>query len=264
MAKVPEGIGLSDMEEKESATRIDNIVITCMIGLPDTTSVDLILFADLWWMLGVQMNSLRFPNLVVPIREPKCTVLVFGSGKIVVEGCKYVTEGIYVLREVCNMINRENGTNARCSEMIIQNVVANHRFNFGVNLQKLATDLGEYCVVTPTFPGARIREKPELQGTTAIVFWTGSLVVTGGVNTKQVRAVTEATREMLYPYRLKQGERKEDVLARCSMPYQTKKLGNRARNRKVPYKRRKISTGSQDSIPSLSELDREPTRIIFE
>ena len=259
------------MDEQHTPTKIDNIVITCKVGI----TVDLVDLADLWWMIGVQMNSLRFPNLVVPIRKPKCTVLVFASGKIVVEGCKYIKEGEYVLRVVCQMLRDAGYPEARCTEMIIQNVVANRRLAFGINLQALATELGEYCVVKPTFPGAGLKGLDPLRGNTGIAFWTGSLVITGGVNTRQIREVSDAMIDFLRRYRLLEGETKESVLAKCKMPYQNKKMGNRRHVRVHPYRMGKGKgsragppSDSEDSdgggIPLPSELRTEPNRILFE
>lgn len=194
----------------QDTLRIENIVITTNVEV----AINLHSLSNQWRELGVQMNLQRFPNLVWAIFKPKVTVLIFGSGKIVAEGCKVVSEGVYILRLVCGMLNDAGYEDARCGSMTIQNVVGNKFFPFPVNLYKLSESLGEFCSYGDTFPGARVRNMPQLEGTTAIIFWTGSDLITGGRSTRQVKRVSNRILGMINSSRFLEGETKESIIAK--------------------------------------------------
>ncbi len=191
-------------------TKITNIVITTQV----TNFINLDHIATIWKYLGVQYNSKKFPDLVWRIMKPKCTILMFRSGKIVAEGCQYTEEGVYVLRMMARLLRQEGYFNARCSHMIIQNVVGNGFYDFNVNLQKLAETKGEYCIVRKNFPGGIMKALPELLGTTALIFWTGAILVTGGSSTRQVREVVGNVQDIIIDTGcvMLPGETKESIL----------------------------------------------------
>lgn len=159
------------------------------------------------------MNLRRFPNLVWAICKPKVTVLIFGSGKIVAEGCKIVSEGVYMLRLVCKILRKEGYPRARCGAMKIQNVVGNKFFPFRVNLYELKKQLGEFCSRSDAFPGGIIRTMFELEGTTVICFWSGGCLVTGGKSPRQVKRVAERMKHRVSASKFKEGDTKESIVA---------------------------------------------------
>ncbi len=191
-------------------TKITNIVITTQV----TDFINLEDIANKWKHLGVQYNKKKFPDLIFRLKIPKCTVLMFRSGKIVAEGCQFSSEGIFVLRKMARLLRDEGYLNARCSHMIIQNVVGDGFFDFKVNLQKLGEKMGEYCVVRKNFPGGIMKELPELLGTTVLIFWTGAILVTGGSSTHQVRDVVKNIEALIIRSEcvMLPGETKEGIL----------------------------------------------------
>lgn len=261
--------------EVETKPEIRNIVITCDIGPPQTTNINLVDLSKRWKCRGAQMNKKKFPNLVIPMRQPKCTVLVFRYGTIVAQGCKYVYEGVDVLLYVCRMIRRDCLPTARCSRMIIQNVVAERKFAFCVNLQRIfehnpihdtgeGKSLSEYSDIQTTFPGAVIKKLPALRGTTVLLFWTGAGIVTGGKSTRQVREVAEVLRELVWPFRMLPGEDKDSILEKtvqlgrksCHIP------SKRRDRRGQPFTKRRLS--KKQKLPELSAAKQQTKPILFE
>jgi transcription initiation factor TFIID TATA-box-binding protein len=54
----------------------------------------------------VEYNPERFPGLVMRINEPKATILVFSTGKMVVTGLRRAEEAPDVVNEVINRISK--------------------------------------------------------------------------------------------------------------------------------------------------------------
>ena len=122
----------------------------------------------------------NFPGVILKFRNPKVTILLFSSGKIVVTGARN-TKIIDDAIETIVKVMREIGYSMKKKPIItIQNIVAASNLTKKVNLE-LAALLMEHSLYEPEqFPGLIFRmPDPKL---VLLVFQSGKLVITGGRN----------------------------------------------------------------------------------
>ncbi|MHA1206773.1 MAG: TATA-box-binding protein [Candidatus Hodarchaeales archaeon] len=119
----------------------------------------------------------QFPGVVVKIKKPKVSILVFSSGKLVVTGAKSV-EMIEEAVEVISELLRQAGHNVKHEATItVQNIVASGTLGKRINLE-LAALLLEHSMYEPEqFPGLIYRmQEPKV---VLLLFQSGKLVCTG-------------------------------------------------------------------------------------
>jgi len=142
--------------------------------------------------LFVSYNPETFPGLILKIKKPKISSLVFSSGKLVLTGAKstqMVFEGVQqmikILRTVGTEITEE-------PEIIVQNIVASGHFNHRtINLELAALWLEHSMYEPEQFPGLIYRlAEPK---TVLLLFQSGNLVCTGAKTEVQVRQAVENT-----------------------------------------------------------------------
>ncbi|MCG3255250.1 MAG: TATA-box-binding protein [Candidatus Heimdallarchaeota archaeon] len=142
--------------------------------------------------LFVSYNPETFPGLILKIKKPKISSLVFSSGKLVLTGAKsteMVHEGVVqmtkILRTVGTKIDEE-------PEIIVQNIVASGHFNHRtINLELAALWLEHSMYEPEQFPGLIYRlAEPK---TVLLLFQSGNLVCTGAKTEAQVRQAVENT-----------------------------------------------------------------------
>ncbi|MHA1396341.1 MAG: TATA-box-binding protein [Candidatus Heimdallarchaeaceae archaeon] len=142
--------------------------------------------------LFVSYNPETFPGLILKIKKPKISSLVFSSGKLVLTGAKstnMVHEGVQqmikILRSVGTKITEE-------PEIIVQNIVASGHFNHRtINLELAALWLEHSMYEPEQFPGLIYRlAEPK---TVLLLFQSGNLVCTGAKTEEQFRQAVENT-----------------------------------------------------------------------
>jgi len=148
-------------------------------------SVDLYFKIDLEKTASILMHSSeiayipeQFPGLVVKIKQPKTSALVFGSGKMVITGAKSAEEikqAVGVLREKLKESAMTKGT--RKPRINVQNIVASGKIGYRIDLELAALLLESSMYEPEQFPGLIYRlKKPK---TVLLLFQTGNVVCTG-------------------------------------------------------------------------------------
>ena len=133
----------------------------------------------------VRYNPEQFPGLILKIKDPKISSLVFSSGKLVITGAKStemiyegVTKIINILKNIGTVIESE-------PEIIVQNIVASGNFNNRkINLELAAMWLDKSMYEPEQFPGLIYRL--DVPKTVLLLFQSGNLVCTGAKNEEQV------------------------------------------------------------------------------
>ena len=126
---------------------------------------------------NTEYNPEQFPGLVMRIREPKTSALIFSSGKVVCTGAKSMTK----VKESIKMIikNMEKiKIKIRIKPVIkVQNMVASGSIGMDLNLNVLAMKLENTEYEPEQFPGLVYK----LSGTRAtfLLFSNGKIVCTG-------------------------------------------------------------------------------------
>ncbi|KAJ8430232.1 hypothetical protein Cgig2_009410 [Carnegiea gigantea] len=123
---------------------------------------------------NAEYNPKRFAAVIMRIREPKTTALIFASGKMVCTGAKSETQSKLAARKYARIVQKL-GFPAKFKDFKIQNIVGS-------------------CDYEPElFPGLIYRMKqPKI---VLLIFVSGKIVITGA----KVREETYTAFENIYP-----------------------------------------------------------------
>ncbi|KMQ41236.1 hypothetical protein HL42_8062 [Trichophyton rubrum] len=135
----------------------------------------------------------RFAAVIMRIREPKTTALIFASGKMVVTGAKSEDDSKLASRKYARIIQKL-GFNAKFTDFKIQNIVGSCDIKFPIRLEGLASRHHNFSSYEPElFPGLIYRMmKPKI---VLLIFVSGKIVLTGA----KVREEIYQAFEMIYP-----------------------------------------------------------------
>merc|ERR1712070_588167 len=113
---------------------------------------------------NAEYNPKRFAAVIMRIREPKTTALIFKSGKMVVTGAKSEEQARNAARKYARIIQKLDFP-ARFTEFEIQNIVASCDVKFPIRLEGLAYKHSHYSSYEPElFPGLIYRmQQPQVR-----------------------------------------------------------------------------------------------------
>jgi len=89
----------------------------------------------------------RFAAVIMRIRQPKTTALIFSSGKVVVTGAKTEDECKLAAKKYALIIKKLGYPSIKFSEFKIQNIVGSCDVKFPIRLEGLAYAHGSYSSV---------------------------------------------------------------------------------------------------------------------
>ncbi|KAF5386918.1 hypothetical protein D9615_001922 [Tricholomella constricta] len=126
---------------------------------------------------NAEYNPKRFAAVIMRIRDPKTTALIFASGKMVVTGAKSEDDSRLASRKYARIVQKL-GFVAKFSEFKIQNIVGSCDVKFPIRLEGLAYSHGQFSSYEPElFPGLIYRMiKPKV---VLLIFVSGKIVLTG-------------------------------------------------------------------------------------
>ncbi|KAL1924438.1 uncharacterized protein VTP21DRAFT_4092 [Calcarisporiella thermophila] len=150
---------------------LQNLVATLNLQ----TSLDLKAIA--LYARNAEYNPKRFAAVIMRIRDPKTTALIFTSGKMVVTGAKSEEDSRLAARKFVRIIQKL-GFDAKFMDFKIQNIVATTDAQFQIRLEEFALTHGQYCSYEPElFPGLVYRMmNPKV---VLLIFVSGKVVLTG-------------------------------------------------------------------------------------
>ncbi|KAH6634965.1 TBP-domain-containing protein [Chaetomium sp. MPI-SDFR-AT-0129] len=184
----PSGVRNTETEEEEEERRregtgripaLTNVVatanLTCRINL-DTVAQH---------ARNVEFNRRKFHAVIMRIREPHSTTLIFASGKVVITGAKSRDLARLAGRRHARAIQKCGFPNVRFTEFKVQNYVASADCRFLVRLERLAYLYRQSASYEPElFPGlVYTMVRPRLK---CLVFSTGKVVLTGAKEEEHV------------------------------------------------------------------------------
>ncbi|KAH9411551.1 transcription factor TFIID [Ordospora pajunii] len=142
---------------------------------------------------NAEYNPKRFAAVIMRIREPKTTALIFASGKMVITGAKSEKSSKMAAQRYAKIIHKL-GFNATFDDFKIQNIVSSCDIKFSIRLEGLAYAHSNYCSYEPElFPGLIYRMvKPKI---VLLIFVSGKIVLTGA----KVRDDIYQAFENIYP-----------------------------------------------------------------
>ncbi|MEW6063306.1 MAG: TATA-box-binding protein [Nanoarchaeota archaeon] len=169
------------MSKKE--LKIQNIVASTFLN----HDIPLIKLAEA--LPNTEYNPEQFPGLVMRIKDPKTSALIFSSGKVVCTGAKSMTKVKESVAQIIKNIGRI-GIRIKIKPSIkIQNMVASGNINMALNLNKLAMKLDNTEYEPEQFPGLVYK----LTGTRAtfLLFSNGKIVCTGTTSETKLKEALE-------------------------------------------------------------------------
>lgn len=152
---------------------------------------------------NAEYNPKRFAAVIMRIRNPRTTALIFGSGKMVCTGAKSEEDSLQAARRYARVIQKlgfpvrylfrylENKLNffpnflqAKFRDFKIQNMVGSVDVKFPIRLEALVLKHYQFCSYEPElFPGLIYRMmQPKI---VLLIFVSGKVVLTGKIQTNK-------------------------------------------------------------------------------
>ena len=126
---------------------------------------------------NTEYNPEQFPGLVIRIKEPKTSALIFSSGKIVLTGARSMEDVEKSIEKIIKSLKKINIDIKIKPKIAVQNIVASGSIGMDLNLNTLAIKLPNTEYEPEQFPGLVYK----LKGThaTFLLFTNGKIVCTG-------------------------------------------------------------------------------------
>ncbi|KAI9216998.1 TATA-box-binding protein-like protein [Blastocladiella britannica] len=142
---------------------------------------------------NAEYNPKRFAAVIMRIRDPKTTALIFASGKMVVTGAKSEEQSKLAARKYARIVQKL-GFRAKFTEFKIQNIVGSCDVKFPIRLEGLSHLHSSFSSYEPElFPGLIYRmARPKI---VLLIFVSGKIVLTGA----KVREEIYQAFENIYP-----------------------------------------------------------------
>jgi transcription initiation factor TFIID TATA-box-binding protein len=136
---------------------------------------------------NAEYNPKRFAAVIMRIREPKTTALIFSSGKMVCTGAKSEENARLAARKFARIIQKL-GFPSQFKEFKIQNIVGSCDVKFPIRLELLAVRHANFCSYEPElFPGLIYRMlEPKV---VLLIFVSGKIVLTGAKEKQHIQEV---------------------------------------------------------------------------
>ncbi len=160
--------------------KIENVVATVVMEI--TEKIDLTKIARKFE--DAEYNPERFPGLVMRIKNPKATFLIFSTGKMVITGLRRADEASAGVKKIIKSI-KSAGINVSNPEITVQNIVASGDLHTFIDLNMAAIVMENAMYEPEVFPGLIYRMKDPK--TVFLIFSTGKVVCTGAKNKKFVK-----------------------------------------------------------------------------
>ena len=144
---------------------------------------------------NTEYNPEQFPGLVLRIKEPKTTALIFSSGKVVCTGAKSMEKVDESIQKIIESLKKINIQIKIKPKIYVQNMVAAGNVNMDLNLNKLAMKLDNTEYEPEQFPG--LVYKLPMAKATFLLFSNGKIVCTGTKSEEQVHEAVEKLKDNL-------------------------------------------------------------------
>jgi len=179
-----------DQAEIKGDWKVENVVATVSVALEPGEKVDLNQIARKY--PDCEYNPERFPGLVMRVVDPKATILVFSTGKMVVTGLRDANEAEAVVANVIKRMKQAKVDIKSEPEITIQNIVASGDLHVPVDLNEASVIMVNAMYEPEVFPGLIYRMADPK--TVFLIFSTGRIVCTGA-KTKEI--VGEAVEKLV-------------------------------------------------------------------
>ncbi|MFH1072593.1 MAG: TATA-box-binding protein [Nanoarchaeota archaeon] len=169
MAK--KAVAVKEQETKPRDIQVVNIVVSTSL------EHDIPLEKMAAVLSNTEYNPEQFPGLVIRIKEPKTSALIFGSGKVVCTGARSMQKVEESIQKIIESLEKINIKIKIKPKINIQNIVASGSIGMDLNLNTLAMKLDNTEYEPEQFPGL-VYKLMEAKAT-FLLFSNGKVVCTG-------------------------------------------------------------------------------------
>ena len=175
----------------EKKIEVVNIVVNTSLGQ------DIPLEKMAATLSNTEYNPEQFPGLVLRIKEPKTSALLFSSGNVVCTGARSMKKVEEAIQKIIEYLKKVDVEIKIKPKITVQNIVASGDIGFDLNLNKQAIKLRNTEYEPEQFPGLVYKlNEPEISAT-FLLFSNGKIVCTGTKSEEQVHLATEKLLENL-------------------------------------------------------------------
>ena len=149
-----------------------------------------------------EYNPKRFAAVIMRIKEPKTTALIFASGKMVCTGARSEEDSRKAARQYAKIIQKL-GYPVKFAEFKIQNIVASCDVRFPIRLEGLASSHLSFSSYEPEmFPGLIYHMvEPKI---VLLIFVSGKIVLTGAKDRNDIYKAYQNIYPLLQKFRKKE------------------------------------------------------------
>ncbi|GFE55600.1 TATA-box binding protein [Babesia ovis] len=140
---------------------------------------------------NAEYNPRKFNALILRMQNPRCTGLVFRTGRLIVTGSKTVDAALLGAKRMAKMIRRELGVDIEFKEFKIENIIATFNCNVPIRLERLYEEHKLFCNYEPEiFAGLVYRiAMQDKSEAVLLVFVSGNVIVTGCRSPDDIRMI---------------------------------------------------------------------------
>lgn len=148
---------------------------------------------------NTEYNPKRFSGVIVRLRDPKTTAMLFASGKMMCTGARSEDDSKIAARKFAYMV-KKLGFAARFVDFKVHNIVASTDVRFAIRLESLASEHAMFSSYEPElFSGLVYRMlQPKV---VLLVFVSGKVVLTGAKTRDDVYTAFEKIYPLLQRHR---------------------------------------------------------------
>ena len=138
---------------------------------------------------NTEYNPEQFPGLVIRIKDPKTSALIFSSGKVVCTGARTIEQVHASIKKIIKSLEKIGIKIKIEPKVTIQNIVASGGVGMDLNLNTLAMKLDNTEYEPEQFPDLVYKiQEPKA---TFLLFSNGKIVCTGTKSEEQVHAAVD-------------------------------------------------------------------------
>ena len=172
-------------EEKASKGKFDVVNIVVSSDLEHPVPLEKMAAG----LKNTEYNPEQFPGLVLRIKDPKTTALIFSSGKIVSTGARSLEQVEASLQRIIEAVAKVGVKVTIKPKIAVQNLVASGTINANLNLNRLAMKLPNTEYEPEQFPGLVFKLMDARA--TFLLFGNGKVVCTGTKSPDEVGVAIE-------------------------------------------------------------------------
>ena len=149
---------------------------------------------------NAEYNPRKVNACVVRLRSPKCTLMLYGPGKVMVTGARSPEDAALAVRKAAKLLVLAGYKDAKISDFRVENIVGSCDIRFPVRLEVLAAEWKTHTSYEPEiFPGLVFRmHAPKVS---VLVFVSGKVVFAGARNMDEMNLAFTRLYPVLHKFR---------------------------------------------------------------